>query len=83
MDTGSQCVSQCPLMLANKDGKNGYDVVLLKLDQVIAAQAKTNGDVTALKEWRIFVRGVLWSFGLVLTGMGALIGYYVTYHGGH
>ena len=43
----------------------------------------TNGRLTSLETSRTFIKGVLWAFAVVLGGIGSMVTWYVTYHGGH
>ena len=52
------------------------------LASLIAAVTKTNGRVTDLEALKFQMRGALWSLGLMLTGIGAVVGWLVVLRSG-
>ncbi len=74
MDSGTNCPAGCPLIAATAEGRSGYEVVLYKLDEVIAAQKETNGRLRTVEKFT-------WAIGGGLILLGNLAAIYAALHG--
>jgi len=53
------------------------------LGRIFEQVTRTNGRIASLEASRTYMKGILTAFGLVLTAIGTLVTWYVTYRGGH
>ena len=51
------------------------------MGRIFEQVSRTNGRLTSLEASRTYIKGVLTAFGLILTGIGTLVTWYVTMNG--